>query len=76
LRKRIARKDYLSERLILGWLLQMLMALDHVHSNKIIHRGIELGNMFLTSRGDVKLGSFGHSKVTIEGNKDFGKDEC
>lgn len=39
------------------------MALDHCHSNKIIHRGLSLSNIFLTAKGNLKLGSFGHSKV-------------
>jgi NIMA (never in mitosis gene a)-related kinase len=63
LRKRIERKDYLSEKLIMNWLLQILIALDYIHSNKIIHRGLELSNIFLTGKGNIKLGSFGHSKV-------------
>ncbi len=65
LRKRIERKDYLSEKLILNWLLQILLALDELHSHKILHRGIQISNIYLNARGDIKLGSFGHSKVLL-----------
>lgn len=39
------------------------MALEYCHSNKIIHRGLSLSNILLTAKGNLKLGSFGHSKV-------------
>lgn len=41
---------------------QALMGLAHVHSKGIVHRDVKSLNIFLTSRGLVKLGDFGVSR--------------
>ena len=41
----------------------MGLALKHVHDRKILHRDIKTQNIFLTSKGEVKLGDFGISRV-------------
>ena len=41
--------------------LQVCMALDHIHSHKMLHRDIKGANILLTSSGLVKLGDFGFS---------------
>ncbi|SCU72084.1 serine/threonine-protein kinase, putative [Trypanosoma equiperdum] len=41
---------------------QLLLGLDHVHRRRMIHRDIKTANIFLTSRGFLKLGDFGFSK--------------
>lgn len=35
------------------------MALAYLHKNKIIHRDLKLGNLFLSDRMEIKLGDFG-----------------
>eukprot|EP00826_Nyctotherus_ovalis_P017615 TRINITY_DN15196_c0_g1_i4.p1 TRINITY_DN15196_c0_g1~~TRINITY_DN15196_c0_g1_i4.p1 ORF type:complete len:397 (-),score=113.93 TRINITY_DN15196_c0_g1_i4:148-1338(-) len=52
-----------SESQILDWFLQICLALKHIHSKRILHRDLKTQNIFLTSKGDVKVGDFGISRV-------------
>ena len=40
----------------------LLLALDHIHSRRVVHRDIKPSNVLLTARGDVKLADFGLSE--------------
>lgn len=62
LKKRKERKEQLSEKLVLSWVMQILMALEYVHSKNVIHRLISPHNIYLNHQGDVKLGSFGGAR--------------
>ncbi|KEG14864.1 protein kinase [Trypanosoma grayi] len=53
---------YLSEREVGMFFVQLLLGLDHIHSRRMIHRDIKTANIFLTSRGFLKLGDFGFSQ--------------
>jgi NIMA (never in mitosis gene a)-related kinase len=44
---------------VLGWFAQMLLALQHVHSQDVLHRDLKTQNIFLTKEGYTKLGDFG-----------------
>lgn len=46
----------------MDWFTQICLALEHVHSHKILHRDIKSENIFL-SDGRIKLGDFGISKL-------------
>lgn len=37
----------------------MAIAIQHVHSKKVLHRDLKSGNVFLTKEGIVKIGDFG-----------------
>nr|POE53333.1 serine/threonine-protein kinase ksp1 [Quercus suber] len=40
-------------------MLELVDAIDHMHSNGVYHRDIKPENIFLTSNGSMKLGDFG-----------------
>ena len=53
----------LGEPQLLDWFVQMALALEYLHSRRILHRALKTANVFLTRRGIVKLGDFGVAKV-------------
>eukprot|EP00793_Prasinoderma_coloniale_P003382 PRCOL_00006618-RA len=60
---RRARGRYFAEEQILEWAAQLLLAVDHLHSNNIIHRDIKSANVFLKRDGTARLGDLGLCKV-------------
>ncbi|KAA6376333.1 MAG: hypothetical protein EZS28_028140, partial [Streblomastix strix] len=54
-------KQYFTEKKIVDWMIESVLALQLLQEKKIIHRDIKPANMFLTIDGHVKLGDFGTS---------------
>lgn len=51
-------------------MLQVLDGLEYLHSQKIIHRDLKLGNLFLNENMCVKIGDFGlATKIDFYGEK-------
>ncbi|XP_023331848.1 serine/threonine-protein kinase PLK1 [Eurytemora carolleeae] len=49
---------------------QMLLGCQYLHENKIIHRDLKLGNVFLNDDLEIKIGDFGlATKVDFEGER-------
>ncbi len=55
------RKQGMEESHIANLLRQVLMGLDYLHEQRLIHRDIKCGNVLLNDDGDAKLADFGVS---------------
>ena len=53
----------LPETVVWRLLIQLLLALRHMHSQRVLHRDIKSLNVFLSESGTVKLGDLGVAKV-------------
>jgi polo-like kinase 1 len=66
----VKRRKRLTEIEVQCYLLQIIKALKYIHSHKIIHRDLKLGNLFITQKLELKLGDFGlAAKLDYEGQR-------
>lgn len=55
----IKRRKRLTELEVQCYVVQLINALKYLRSNKIIHRDLKLGNLFISEKMELKVGDFG-----------------
>jgi serine/threonine protein kinase len=74
---RQASNKFFKEHEVLFILIQLCLALQHIHSKKMMHRDLKTANVLLTSSGIVKIGDFGFSRQYEDSlSKDVGTTFC
>jgi len=66
----LKRRKRLTELEVQCYLVQIINALKYLHANRVIHRDLKLGNLFLSDKMEVKVGDFGlATKLEFDGEK-------
>lgn len=63
------RRKALTEPEVRYYMKQILIGCIYLHDQKIIHRDLKLGNLFLDDNMNVKIGDFGLA-TTVESEKE------
>lgn len=66
----VRRRKRLVELEVQCYLFQVLSALKYMHSHRVIHRDIKLGNIFLSDKMEIKMGDLGlAAKLEFDGER-------
>ena len=66
----LKRRRSLTEIEVQCYVVQIVSALKYLHSNRVIHRDLKLGNLFLSDKMEIKIGDFGlATKLEFDGER-------
>jgi NIMA (never in mitosis gene a)-related kinase len=60
------QEGQVEESVMQKWLCQLLLALDYLQTQRVLHRDIKTSNLMLTFDNDVQLGDFGLATLMEE----------
>ena len=64
------RRKILTELEVQCYMIQLIKGLQYLHSHRIIHRDLKLGNLFLNDKMELKVGDFGlATKLDYDGER-------
>lgn len=61
--------ERIPERQVLIIFEQIVSAINYMHNENILHRDLKTANIFLTMKGNIKIGDFGISKIINSRNQ-------
>jgi len=66
----LKRRKKLTELEVQCYTIQIIKALKYLHSHRIIHRDLKLGNLFINEKMELKVGDFGlATKLEFDGER-------
>ena len=66
----LKRRKRLHELEVQCYTMQIISALQYLHSHRVIHRDLKLGNLFLNDKMEIKVGDFGlATKLDFDGER-------
>ena len=66
----LKRRKQLTELEVQCYTIQIIKALKYLHSHRIIHRDLKLGNLFINEKMELKVGDFGlATKLEFDGER-------
>ena len=51
-----------------SYIAQLVHGIQYIHSKRVVHRDLKLGNLFLNTNMQLKIGDFGLSEIVNDNN--------